>query len=332
MSCRKSAFILILALFSAAWALPTHAASDAEIDTATIEKNRKANAECYTCHSAAAIKKPPRADLDLSKLSESRIEPDIFNPSDHGVMDCRQCHTSGYAEFPHAITGKNETAPCTECHAAKVLRLEPQFEASVHAKNKDLKEKFTCNTCHDAHVSIVQKRLKDPAKIVAQDNHSCLECHNSDVTFAKFSPDGEKTPGIKKKRPDINALHEWLPNAELHWKTVRCIDCHTPEVVATKMLSHEILGKDKAEKNCVACHSGNSSLKTRLYRHLVAEEQQKYGFTNSAILSTSYVIGATRHPLLDAIVLGLVILTLVGVLGHGVIRFICAIRRKEKSK
>lgn len=332
MSCRKNATVLILVLLSSAWALPVYAGTDAPIDTATIEKNRKANAECYTCHSAAAIKQPPRADLDLSKLKESRLEPEIFNPSDHGVMDCRQCHTSGYAEFPHAITGKNETAPCTECHAAKVLRLEPQFEASVHAKNKDLKEKFTCNTCHDAHVNIVAKRLEDPAKIVAQDNHGCLECHNSDMTFAKFAPDGEKTPGTRKKRPDIDTLHEWLPNTKLHWQAVRCVECHTPAVAVTKMLSHEILGKEKAEKKCAACHSANSSLKTRLYRHLVQEEQQKYGFTNSVILSTSYVIGVTRHPLLDAIVVGLVILTLVGVFIHGVIRFICAIRRKEKSK
>ena len=301
-SCRKIATILILVLLSSAWALPVYAITDAPIDTATIEKNRKANAECYTCHSAAAIKQPPRAGLDLSKLKGSRLEPEIFTPSDHGGMDCRQCHSRGYVEYPHSITGKNETAPCAECHAAKVLRLAPQFSASVHAKEAD----FTCNTCHDAHVNIVQKRLKDPAKIVAQDNYGCLECHNSG--------------------------HEWLPNAKLHLKTVRCIDCHTPAVAATDLLSHEILGKNKAEKKCVACHSANNSLKMRLYRHMVQEEQEKYGFINSVFLPTSYVIGATRHPLLDAIVVGLVILTLVGVLGHGVIRFICAIRRKEKSK
>jgi hypothetical protein len=113
---------------------------------------------------------------------------------------------------------------------------------------------------------------------------------------------------------------------------VRCVECHTPEVKANRPLSHEILDKEKAEKNCLSCHSADSSLRTRLYRHLVKDEQEKFGFTNSVILSSSYVIGATRHPLLDKIVIGLVALTLGGVLIHGLIRIIFAIRRKGKTQ
>lgn len=306
------------------------AASDSPVDTATIEKNRKANEVCFACHSAAGIAKPPKANLDLAaKLKNSRLEPEIFNPADHGVMDCRECHSSKYygAEYPHGAEGKQATSACTDCHAAKVLRLEPQFNASVHAKTQGVKEKFTCNTCHNAHVNVVQKRLKDPAKIVAQDNHGCLECHNSDATYAKFAPEAEKTPG-KKQRPDIDTIHDWLPNTKAHWKAVRCIDCHTPEVQEGKMLSHEVQNKDKAEKKCLSCHSANSALKVRLYRHMAKDEQQKLGFTNSVILSNSYVIGATRNPQLDTIIIGLVILTLVGVLGHGALRFIASLRRK----
>lgn len=306
----------------------------AEVDTATIEKNRKANEVCFTCHSAAGIARPPKAGMDMSKLKDSRVDTHVFNGSDHGVMDCRECHSKNYygENYPHDPAGKTATSPCTECHAAKVLRLEPQFNASVHAKIQGVKEKFTCNTCHNAHVNVVQKRLKDPAKIVAQDNHGCLECHNSNETFAKFAPDNEKTPGQKKIRPDIDTIHEWLPNAKAHWKAVRCIECHTPEVAEGKMLSHEILNKEKAEKKCLSCHSSDSSLKTRLYRHLVKDEQQRLGFTNSVILSNSYVIGATRHPLLDKAIIGLVLLALAGVLTHGVIRLIAALRRKGKKQ
>lgn len=331
---RKSVTVLILVLTASAWVFPVHASTDAAtIDTTTIDKNRKANEACYACHSAAGVVKPPRADIDVAKLKGSRLEPSVFNPSDHGVMDCRECHAATeYDPYPHAEQGKNETRSCTDCHAAKVLRLEPQFEKSVHAKNEGLKEKFTCNTCHNAHVNVVAHRLKDPSKIVAQDNHGCLECHNSDETFAKFAPDAEKTPGQQKKRPNIDEIHQWLPNAKAHWNAVRCVDCHSPEVAAGKMLSHEILNKEKAEKKCLSCHSANSTLKVRLYRHMVKDEQQRLGFTNSVILSNSYVIGATRHPLLDSIVIGLVILTLVGVLVHGAIRVLIAIRRKGKLK
>ena len=96
------------------------------------------------------------------------------------------------------------------------------------------------------------------------------------------------------------------------------------------MLSHEILNKEKAEKKCLSCHSANSALKVRLYRHLVKDEQQRLGFTNSVILSNSYVIGATRHPLLDGALIGLVALTLVGVLAHGVIRIVAATLRRDR--
>jgi hypothetical protein len=310
------------------------AASAAGIDTATIDKNRKANEACYACHSAAGIATPPKPGMDMAKLKDSHVEKEVFNNSDHGVMDCRECHSSKFygADYPHGAEGKTATSACSECHAAKVLRLEPQFNASVHAKVQGVKEKFACHTCHNVHINVIQKRLKDPDKIVAQDNHGCLECHNSDATFAKFAVEGEKTPGIKKKRPDIDTIHDWLPNTKAHWKAVRCIDCHTPAAEEAKMLSHEIQNKDKAEKKCLSCHSADSALRVRLYRHMVKEEQQKYGFTNTAILSNSYVIGATRHPLLDQIVIGLALLTLLGVLGHGLLRIIAAQRRKGEKQ
>lgn len=319
----------VLVLWGVCAAPPAIAASDAPLDSETVAKNRKANEACFACHSAQGIAQPPRPGLDLSKLRDSFVEPEVFNPADHGVMDCRQCHGRGYDDYPHAEGAKNETSPCTECHAAKVLRLEPQFNASVHAKSASLKEKFTCNTCHNVHVNVLATRLKDPAKIVAQDNHGCLECHNSDEMFARFAPDDAKLAGRKKKRPNIDEIHSWLPGTRTHWSAVRCVECHTPEVAAGKMQSHEILDKEKAEKKCLSCHSANSSLKTRLYRHMVKDEQQKLGFTNSIILSTSYVIGATRNPLLDKAVLGLVLLTLVGVLVHGALRMVAAGRRKK---
>ncbi|MDP2170555.1 MAG: cytochrome c3 family protein [Rhodocyclaceae bacterium] len=329
---RVSGYRYLIALLLIGWGCPALAASDAPVDQTTIEMNRKANEACYACHSAAGIAKPPKADIDMSKLKDSRLEPMVYNPSDHGVMDCRECHSkTHYTDYPHAEAGKRETVGCTDCHAAKVLRLEPQFNASVHAKVQGVKEKFTCFTCHNPHINIVQKRLKDPAKIVAQDNHGCLECHNSSEMFAKFAPEGEKTPGLKKARPDIDTIHDWLPNAKAHWQSVRCIECHTPAVAENKMLSHEILDKEKSEKKCLSCHSANSTLKARLYRHMVKDEQQKYGFTNSVLLSNSYIIGATRHPLLDSIIIALVIATLLGVLLHGAIRIVMSLRRKKEE-
>lgn len=326
----RNSLTLILLLAGGFVFQPSWAASEAgTIDPAVAEQNRKANEACYACHSELGYKNPPRADMDMAKLRATLVDAAVYGGSNHGHMDCRQCHGQGYNDYPHSVTGKNELSPCSECHAQKVARLEKQAESSVHAKSETLKEKITCSTCHHPHVQLVAAKLKEPHKIVAQDNAPCLDCHNSDETFAKFAPENEKSPGLKKKRPDIDTIHEWLPNTRAHWKAVRCVECHTPAVAATKMLSHEIQNKDKAEKKCLSCHSADSSLKTRLYRHMVKDEQQRFGFTNSVILSNSYVIGATRHPVLDSVVLGLVALTLAGVLLHGAVRIVFAIRRRK---
>jgi len=323
--------VFLSACISIALLLPSlaQAADAAPANPEVIAQNHKANAECFACHSEAGISKPPKAGLNLSALKGSKLKPEVFVDSNHGGMDCRECHGRSYNAYPHAAAGKTETSPCSDCHAAKQMRLEPQFNASVHAKSPAMKEKFQCKTCHDPHITLVAKKLKDPHKIVAQDNESCLQCHNSDETFAKFAPDKKDQPGEKKARPDIDAIHHWLPNTKMHWQAVRCVECHTPQVAEGKMLSHEILSKDKAEKNCLSCHARDSSLNLRLYRHLAKDEQQKYGFTNSVILSNSYVIGATRHPLLESIIWSLMALTVLGVLGHGLLRMICAIRRKK---
>ncbi len=276
------------------------------------EKVRQANAECFSCHSAEGLKALPKDGLDLKKLRGLLQHPEVFAQSDHQRLACTKCHNEGYDEHPHAADARDMTSTCTDCHSKKASLIEKEFEKSVHA---ELADKITCPTCHNPHLMRVADKQSDPARIVAQDNRVCLGCHDSDEQFAKFAPE-------KKQRPPIDDLHAWLPNTRLHWKAVRCVECHTPEVAAGDMLSHQILAKDKAEKDCVTCHSASSTLKTRLYRHLVKEEQQRLGFANSVILATSYVPGATRHPLLDTLVLGAFAAMLLGLLAHGLGRYL----------
>ncbi|MBI5164086.1 MAG: hypothetical protein HY985_09315 [Magnetospirillum sp.] len=303
---------------------PVQAQTDAKpIDPELIEKIRKANAECFACHTEGGLKAPPVAGMDMAKLADLLVDPAVYSHSYHGNMDCKQCHGQGYVPFPHAAGAAKQVSPCEECHAVKVFKVDQQFDKSVHAQN--LKGKMSCASCHDPHVAQVAAKIGDPKAIVAQDNAMCLDCHNSDLRFAQFAP--EKL-SLKRKRPDIDTIHAWLPNTKLHWGAVRCIECHTPEA---KTQSHEIVNKDKAQKNCVACHSTASSLKTRLYRHLATAEQQRYGFANSIILKTSYVVGATRHPVVDAAILALVGLTVAGLLGHGMVRLVLAWIRRRRS-
>ena len=309
---------LIIALFP----LLAIAAENAGPTPEALAKISKANDECLACHSEAGLKHLPKDGLDIKKLKGLLQSPEAFKGSDHQRLACTKCHNEGYEEHPHEPNAKESTSTCTDCHSKKANRIEKQFEKSVHAEN--LSEKMSCPTCHNPHVMRIADKLIDPRKIVAQDNRVCLSCHDSDEKFAKFAPE-------KKLRPLIDDIHDWLPNTRLHWKNVRCVECHTPAVAEGEPISHEILNKKRAEKKCVACHSANSSLKTRLYRHLAKDEQQKYGFLNSVVLSNSYVIGATRNPLIDTLMIGLAALTLLGVLAHAALRILMAYLRRRKQ-
>lgn len=321
---RHVATALLLLISGAALAQDVKGA--APTDPALIEKNRKENAECYGCHSEAGFKAPPRADMDMAKLRSLLHAPEKFDGSNHAGMNCKVCHGQPYASFPHPQGAKANVSTCSECHATKSLRVEKQFEASVHARN--LKDAFTCQTCHDPHVYKVAQKAGPPRVIVAQDNQMCLDCHNSDLRYSKFSAQ----LSTQKLRSDLDALHKWLPNARLHWQAARCVDCHTPvSKVKSLQISHEILSKDQAQKNCVACHSQQSELAARLYRYASTNAAADLGFSNPSYLGSAYVIGATRNPWIDGGIIAAFAATILGLLAHGAIRLVAASLRGRKS-
>ena len=293
----------------------------AVISAEQLAKIRVGNDECFACHSEAGLAQPPKEGLDLKRLRGVLRSAEAFYGSDHQRLSCVKCHNEGYDEHPHAADAKEMTSTCADCHDKTTTALTKQFDKSVHARN--LADTFTCNTCHDPHLMRLASKLGDPQKIVAQDNRVCLGCHDSDDKFARFAPE-------KKSRPLIDDLHSWLPNARAHWKAVRCVECHTPAVAANEPLSHEILGKDQAEKKCLSCHSANSTLKSRLYRHLVGEERERLGFANSVILANSYVLGATRNALIDTLLMIAFGAMVLGLLAHGVGRIVA--RRRQRNK
>ncbi|SDI70714.1 cytochrome c3 family protein, partial [Propionivibrio dicarboxylicus] len=216
----------------ASLSLPAVAAEGAEGPAAVVpavaptagpsEKVREANGECFACHSEAGIKAPPKEGMDLKKLKGLLQDPAHFYGADHQKLLCTKCHSEGYDDFPHEPNAKESTGTCTDCHSKKASIIEKQFDKSVHA---ELSDTITCTTCHNPHLMRVADKLGDTRKIVAQDNRVCLDCHDSEERFAKFAPE-------KKKRPQIDDIHDWLPNTRLHWKAVRCVECHTPAVAA----------------------------------------------------------------------------------------------------
>ena len=289
------------------------------IDPAELEKIKAANGQCLDCHSEEGFASGRHPEFSRQAIEEHFVDPDTFEASNHGHVECVACHVTGFTKFPHLEPPSTATNFCDECHTRIFLRIEDQFLKSVHAQ--DLSEKFTCTTCHDPHVFRQETHFSQVREAVAQDNGMCLGCHEDPEKFAIYS---------LEEPPDLAEIHDWLPNIRTHWDSVRCVECHTPE--PGKVVSHEILAANRAERDCVACHSVESSLRVRLYRHRVAEEREKAGFLNSVIMNEAYVIGATRNRYLDLASFILSGVVVAGIALHGLGRLVAAWVRRRRSR
>lgn len=211
----------------------------------------------------------------------------------HRWFSCVDCHSYDYKTYPHAAELKLEPKfGCMDCHGGDETFAKYQFdeisvevEKSVHQQS--FSDKFDCMRCHDIHTYKVGV-LDDSAKIrdiVVKNNEMCLSCHNNLSKYQILTP---------QDKPEILETHDWLPNQELHFLSVRCIECHTP-VQDTLLVSHRILPKEQAVRNCAECHSTNSLLMSKLYKYAAQQTRSDRGFYNSLIMNEAYVIGANRN-------------------------------------
>lgn len=314
----------------------TPAAITADTDESEIERIARelvmiGNARCLSCHvgdSGHAQEGGLLFGVPASDNGTPRHSPG-FMASNHGEMACTTCHVGAFRDYPHQAAPTRmpaATLECSECHVRRTHTIDAEIAQSVHADQ--VGDAFTCTTCHDPHLMLSGPRVSDPLELVKQDNTACLSCHASDTNFAVAA--AGVTPPIE--RPDIDAIHAWLPNRERHWDAVRCVDCHTPAADPGALLgvSHQIMGADGARRDCATCHTVDSVLSTTLYRHLRSMDVSLNGFQNSAIAETSYVIGSTRNATLDLLGILSILAVLAGVLGHGALRWLAAQARKGK--
>lgn len=274
--------------------------------------------DCLQCHGYGAdLSKfgiAPSELHDPAKEIDYRVDEDIYNKSNHSKLACRVCHVIGKEVYPHLQAAKGNYFDCLYCHRKDatdqkfdVVKITADFNESIHVK--EVEREFTCYECHNPHVFNITDPGKPIREIIQDDNAICMDCHNDRSKFSHLTD---------REFPIIEATHrDWLPNTEMHWKSVRCVECHTPH---TEVFTHEILPKEESEERCVACHRRDSILLTTLYVHKARQERSTYGFANSVILGENYVIGVTRHPLLDRLSLILLGLTVAGTLGHGLLR------------
>ncbi|MBF0445671.1 MAG: cytochrome c3 family protein [Magnetococcales bacterium] len=285
------------------------------------EANSQQNGKCLRCHGMKTLGYQDTATGNLRNLS---IDLHALAKSDHAGLACLDCHSAGFAAYPHFSEARNEQLECLSCHknSEKFPRkmfeaVERSFTRSNHYQSAP--QALTCFSCHDPHTFSTLNGKSDAGvkSHVKRDNDICLGCHEKSKPLDNMSSGGAG---------DLLKKHVWLPGVNRHLQSVRCVECHTQ---GDSERSHFILGGEYAVKECVACHSRDSILTSKLYRYRAHEERNKVGFIHSVVMNDAYIIGMTRNQWLDWGGIGLVILTLVGVGGHGLGRWIA--RRKGQK-
>jgi hypothetical protein len=265
--------------------------------------------ECMRCHWMETMAYRDRETREIVNLS---IDRDAYEHSVHHELGCRDCHDRGYKHYPHRTSSADENLQCVECHddrqgdehyqPPKLDGFAIQYQDSVHAKQDE--EPFSCFSCHNPHTFRPLPNDTPVPQVVAANNNLCLDCHT-------------------ELRSPVPKGHDWLPRPQQHWASVRCIDCHTPvEGRDLYAPSHEMLGAEESNQNCVECHSQGGQLLAQLYVHRAEQEREQEGFFAHAIYNDAYIIGMSRSPLIDFIGLAVVGLMILGLGAHGYGRYL----------
>lgn len=237
----------------------------------------------------------------------------------HKGFDCTDCHSAEYQTYPHQANLKLEPmSTCLDCHGGDASfasyqfeKIQDEFKKSVHFQKYG--ENFSCTKCHSQHTyKATARNSSNVLEIVDFDNKMCLSCHNDMKKFKMVSG---------RENPKLVEVHNWLPNQELHFSHVRCIECHT-EVVEGLMVSHNIMKKENAVKNCVQCHSANSRLKASLYKYENLQKRSEQGVVGGILSNSSYTIGSHQSPFLKLLSILIFLAALTGIVIHSIFRIL----------
>jgi hypothetical protein len=289
--------------------------------TKPVELN-KTSEGCLKCHSQNeySFQNPVSGSTEKKQMNPLvRIDSLKFKECVHSNFSCTDCHSPDYATFPHNIELKKEYLnTCQDCHVGDKAyahfqfdEIEEQARNSIHAKK--MGDAFKCEICHSPHTT---KLVANSGKyslhdLVAYSNNLCMSCHDDANRYRQF------TDSLK---PDFHEIHEWLPNQSLHFKHVRCIECHTSKSDTLKV-AHLILPKEEAIKGCIECHSENGFLEAKLFKYLSKEPGIIDGIP-ATTKNKMYIIGTHKNQLLTKVSLIIFGLALAAILIHIIARMI----------
>jgi hypothetical protein len=280
----------------------------------------KKNLKCFICHAKNIIDLPDSSGKTRKHAmnNASVIDEKLYYTSNHQSFYCTACHDEEYEKYPHARDlRKIPFKDCIDCHnnnesyiKIDFSEINTEFSKSVHNVNV---KKFTCSKCHDPHKFKRNAGINtDVKKTIIYDNGICLNCHSKKDLFKEYSNAPVR---------DMATIHDWLPQQKLHFKNVRCVECHTVQTGKT-IVAHLILPKSQAVRKCNECHSSSPELLQALYKFNSKTDVKENGFTNSEILNDAFIIGANKNPLLNIISISFFALAFIVIFLHAVLRFL----------
>lgn len=293
-------------------------------EEARISVYAKQNRICFRCHANHAFEEYNKyTDVTTKRImcDEYRIDSTVYYRANHWSFACVDCHSYDYEAYPHSEEARMEgTFVCIDCHGYDenfaqfhFEEIDEEFQQSIHYNANE--EDFNCWKCHNPHTYKINARTNtNILNTIAYDNEICLSCH---ANFDRFQ--------LLTERESIDVIqhHSWLPNQALHFRNVRCIECHT-KINENVLIAHLVLPKDSAVHLCTECHSQDSRLLSTLYKFQSQEARgdKIIGFANPFILKESYVIGANRNVILNKVSVYIFILVMAFIIIHTTLRII----------
>ncbi|MCX7879947.1 MAG: cytochrome c3 family protein [Ignavibacteria bacterium] len=269
---------------------------------------------CLTCHIKQVENPFAKTLIDYDKsVHGSALRKG--NQNSAGCIDCHGSHDLQKVDAPTSRIHPTKVSEiCGKCHVA----ITQEYHSSIHGIElvKGNQDVPGCTYCHGEHaispMAKVEQRIIEANRmnfrtLVSNQMVFCVRCHTNDTLMNKYN------------LSTLAKAHDWLPNLEAHWETVRCVDCHSS--YEPPNLSHNILSREATVKKCEECHSKNSILMTKLYKHEKEQSREKYGFINGTILSDAYVIASTRNVYLDFFGVALFSAMIVLILLHSFLRW-----------
>lgn len=278
----------------------------------------KKNLKCFRCHSQSIVYLTDSVgDVYKYKMSVGTvISEELYYASNHKSFYCTACHDKEYEKYPHARDlRKIPFKDCIDCHNNNKSFVKIDFSAinndfskSVHNVNV---KKFTCSKCHDPHLFKRHAATNEEVEeTITYDNGVCLNCHSKINLYKEYS---------NAPLRDLTTIHDWLPQQALHFKHVRCVECHSQQTEKT-VVAHFIQSRAKAVRKCNECHSQTPELLAKLYKFNSKNDTLTNVFTNSNILKDAFIIGANKSPLLNKISIAFFAFAFLVIFVHAVLR------------